>query len=255
MVASVSCIYGIGAPDEWLKQMVNVRKGQRIERNKLLRALLDIHYVRNDFDFTRGTFRVRGDVVEIIPAYEIEQGLRIQFFGDEIEKLARIHPLSGQVIQEIDADIIYPAKHFVTSAPTLERAMSGIEAELEERLDYLRKIGKLLEAQRLEQRTRFDLEMMREVGYCPGIENYSRHIAARPPGSRPYCLFDYFPKDFLLVIDESHVSVPQQARQHTGPGRPLCQPRACAERTRTALQCAGHSRCGDVRAPEADAGH
>ncbi len=209
VVASVSCIYGIGAPDEWLKQMVNVRKGQRIERNKLLRALLDIHYVRNDFDFTRGTFRVRGDVVEIIPAYEIEQGLRIQFFGDEIEKLATIHPLSGQVIQEIDADIIYPAKHFVTSAPTLERAMSGIEAELEERLDYLRKIGKLLEAQRLEQRTRFDLEMMREVGYCPGIENYSRHIAARPPGSRPYCLFDYFPKDFLLVIDESHVSVPQ----------------------------------------------
>ena len=209
VVASVSCIYGIGAPDEWLKQMVNVRKGQRIERNKLLRALLDIHYVRNDFDFTRGTFRVRGDVVEIIPAYEIEQGLRIQFFGDEIEKLARIHPFSGQVIQEIDADIIYPAKHFVTSAPTLERAMGGIEAELEERLDYLRKIGKLLEAQRLEQRTRFDLEMMREVGYCPGIENYSRHIAARPPGSRPYCLFDYFPKDFLLVIDESHVSVPQ----------------------------------------------
>jgi len=211
VVASVSCIYGIGAPDEWLKQMVSVRKGQRIERNVLLRQLLDIHYLRNDFDFSRGTFRVRGDVVEIIPAYEVEQGLRIQLFGDEIEKLAIIHPLTGESIREVEAEIIYPAKHFVTSAPTLERAMVGIEQELDERLDYLRKIGKLLEAQRLEQRTRFDLEMMREVGYCPGIENYSRHIAGREPGSRPTCLLDYFPKDFLLVIDESHVTVPQIA--------------------------------------------
>jgi len=211
VVASVSCIYGIGAPDEWLKQMVSVRKGQRIERNVLLRHLLDIHYLRNDFEFSRGTFRVRGDVVEIIPAYEVEQGLRIQLFGDEIEKLAVIHPMTGNLIREVDAEIIYPAKHFVTSAPTLERAMESIEQELEERLDYLRKIGKLLESQRLEQRTRFDLEMMREVGYCSGIENYSRHIAGRAPGSRPTCLLDYFPKDFLLVIDESHVTVPQIA--------------------------------------------
>jgi len=211
VVASVSCIYGIGAPDEWLKQMVSVRKGQRIERNVLLRQLLDIHYLRNDFEFSRGTFRVRGDVVEIIPAYEVEQGLRIQLFGDEIEKLAVIHPMTGNLIREVDAEIIYPAKHFVTSAPTLERAMESIEQELEERLDYLRKIGKLLESQRLEQRTRFDLEMMREVGYCSGIENYSRHIAGRAPGSRPTCLLDYFPKDFLLVIDESHVTVPQIA--------------------------------------------
>ncbi len=211
VVASVSCIYGIGAPEEWLQQMVTVRKGDRIERNALLRKLLDIHYLRNDFEFKRGTFRVRGDVVEIIPAYENEEALRIQFFGDEIEKIAVIHHLSGDVISETDAETIYPAKHFVTSAPTLERALKGIEEELEERLDFLRKVGKLLEAQRLEQRTRFDMEMMREVGYCSGIENYSRHIAGREPGSRPYCLLDYFPKKFLLVVDESHVTVPQIA--------------------------------------------
>jgi excinuclease ABC subunit B len=211
VVASVSCIYGIGAPDEWIQQMVSIRKGQRIERNVLLRKLLDIHYLRNDFDFTRGTFRVRGDVIEIIPAYEIEQALRIQLFGDEIEKITIINPLTGNAITETEAEIIYPAKHFVTSAPTLERAMGDIEKELAERVDYLKKVGKLLEAQRLEQRTRFDLEMMREVGYCSGIENYSRHIAGRLPGSRPYCLLDYFPEDFLLVVDESHVTVPQIA--------------------------------------------
>jgi excinuclease ABC subunit B len=209
VVASVSCIYGIGAPDEWLKQMVSIRKGQKIERNVLLRKLLDIHYVRNDFDFKRGTFRVRGDVIEILPAYEVEQGLRIQLFGDEIEKIASIHPLTGQIVAERDSDIIYPAKHFVTSPETLERAMDGIEKELDERLDYLRAVGKLLEAQRLEQRTRFDIEMMREVGYCAGIENYSRHIAGRPPGSRPYCLLDYFPDDYLMIVDESHATVPQ----------------------------------------------
>ncbi len=211
VVASVSCIYGIGAPDEWLHQMVPVRRGQRIERNVLLRKLLDIHYLRNDFEFKRGTFRVRGDIVEIIPAYEAEQAVRIELFGDEIERIATIHPLTGALIREIDSEIIYPAKHFVTSAPTLERAFGGLEAELEERLGYLRAVGKLLEAQRLEQRTRFDIEMMREVGYCSGIENYSRHIAGRAPGSRPYCLLDYFPKDFLLVVDESHVTVPQIA--------------------------------------------
>jgi excinuclease ABC subunit B len=209
VVASVSCIYGIGAPEEWLAQMIPVRKGQTIERNQFLRKLLDIHYVRNDFEFTRGTFRVRGDVVEIIPAGENEEGLRIQFFGDEIEKVSYIHPLSGDVRSEVDSEVIYPAKQFITSRETIERAMGGIEQELQERLSVLRQTGKLLEAQRLEQRTRFDMEMMREVGYCSGIENYSRHIAARPPGSRPYCLYDYFPKDFLLVIDESHATVPQ----------------------------------------------
>ena len=215
VVASVSCIYGIGAPDEWIQQLVLVKKGERIERQALLRKLLDIHYVRNDFDFSRGTFRVRGDVIEIIPAYEFDQALRIQLFGDEIEKISHIHPTSGATIEEIVSEVIYPAKLFVTSKPTLEKAMVSIEQELGEQLAFLRNGGKLLEAQRLEQRTRFDLEMMTEVGYCSGIENYSRHIAGRAPGSRPYCLFDYFPaspdgrKDFLLVVDESHVTVPQ----------------------------------------------
>ncbi|HLX12091.1 MAG TPA: excinuclease ABC subunit UvrB [Bacteroidota bacterium] len=209
VVASVSCIYGIGAPDEWMQQMVSVHKGQRIERNKLLRKLLDILYVRNDFDFNRGTFRVRGDVIEIIPAYENERALRIELFGDEIERISIIHHVSGNVIGEVESEIIYPAKHFVTSAPTIEKALVSIEKELDERLLQLRTMGKLLEAQRLEQRTRFDMEMMREVGYCAGIENYSRHIAGREPGSRPSCLLDYFPKDFLVVIDESHVTVPQ----------------------------------------------
>jgi excinuclease ABC subunit B len=205
VVASVSCIYGIGAPDEWLDQMVQIRKGQKIERNVLLRKLLDIHYVRNDFEFTRGTFRVRGDVIEIIPAYETEQALRIQLFGDEVEKIAYIHPLSGSFISETNSEIIYPAKHFITTQQTLDRAIKDIELELFERLSYFRQVGKLLEAQRIEQRTRFDIEMMKEIGYCSGIENYSRHIAGRPPGSRPSCLLDYFPKDFLLV------SVPQIA--------------------------------------------
>lgn len=209
VVASVSCIYGIGAPDEWLGQMVPVRKGQTIERNQLLRKLLDIHYLRNDFEFTRGTFRVRGDIVDIIPAGAVEEGLRLEFFGDEIEKIGRIHPLTGQLLEEVESEVIYPAKQFVTSTSTIERALVGIQQELNERLAQFRAQGKLLEAQRLEQRTRFDMEMMREVGYCSGIENYSRHIAGRPPGSRPFCLLDYFPKDYLLVVDESHVTVPQ----------------------------------------------
>jgi excinuclease ABC subunit B len=173
--------------------------------------LLDIHYLRNDFDFTRGTFRVRGDVIEVIPAYEVEQALRIQMFGDEIEKISTIRPLTGEVLQDVESEVIYPAKQFVTSRPTLEKAMVTIEEELAQRLEYLRQVGKLLEAQRLEQRTRFDLEMMTEVGYCSGIENYSRHIAARPPGSRPYCLLDYYPKEYLLVVDESHATIPQIA--------------------------------------------
>ena len=209
VVASVSSINGIGAPDEWLQQMVTIRRGQRIERNALLRSLIDIHYIRNDFEFKRGLFRVRGDVVEIIPAYENERALRVELFGDEIERISIIDPLTGDTIGEINSEVIYPAKHFVTSAQTIERAIGGIEKELEERLDFFRRSGKLLEAQRLEQRTRFDIEMMVEIGYCTGIENYSRHIAGREPGSRPSCLFDYFPDDYLLVVDESHVTVPQ----------------------------------------------
>ncbi len=216
VVASVSSIYGIGAPEEWAKQLVVVRKGDRIERNSLLRRLLDIYYVRNDFEFVRGTMRVRGDVVEVIPASENDEAIRIEFFGDTIERIAYINRLDGKVLEETDYEVIYPAKQFVTSRETLERAFRSIEIELEERLAELRGIGKLLEAQRLEQRTRFDLEMLREVGYCSGIENYSRHIAGREPGSRPACLFDYFPEGFLVVIDESHVTVPQVGGMYFG---------------------------------------
>lgn len=216
VVASVSCIYGIGAPEEWASQIVVIRKGERMERNDFLRKLLNIFYMRNDFEFVRGTMRVRGDVVEVIPAYENEEAIRVEFFGDVIERISYIHKTDGKVLAETDYEVIYPAKQFVTSKESLEKAYRGIEQELEERLEELRKLGKLVEAQRLEQRTRFDLEMMREVGYCSGIENYSRHIAGRPPGSRPACLFDYFPDDFLLVIDESHVTVPQIGGMYHG---------------------------------------
>jgi len=216
VVASVSCIYGIGAPEEWASQIVVVRKGERLERNVLLRKLLNIYYVRNDFEFVRGTMRVRGDVVEVIPASENEEAVRIAFFGDEIERISYISAIDGTVLGETDFEVIYPAKQFVTSRETLDRAVHGIEVELEERLAELRQQNKLLEAQRLEQRTRFDLEMMREVGYCSGIENYSRHIAGRAPGSRPACLLDYFPKDYLVVLDESHVTVPQIGGMYHG---------------------------------------
>ena len=216
VVASVSSIYGIGAPDEWVQQMVVVKKGDKIERNRLLRKLLDIFYSRNDYEFSRGTFRVRGDVVEVIPAYENDEAIRIEFFGDEIEKISYINPIDGSIQGETDYDVIYPAKQFVTTRESLERGIKSIEIELKERLEELRSFQKYVEAQRLEQRTRFDIEMMREVGYCSGIENYSRHLAGRPPGSRPFCLFDYFPKDFLLVIDESHVTVPQIGAMYFG---------------------------------------
>jgi excinuclease ABC subunit B len=216
VVASVSSIYGIGAPDEWAKQVVIVRQGDPVERNALLRRFIDIGYVRNDFEFTRGNFRVRGDVVELIPAYEEREALRIEFFGDEVDRISIIDRISGQVLRNTEYEAIFPAKHFITSRPTLERAIESIEEELGHRLNELRNRGKLLEAQRLEQRTRFDLEMLREIGYCSGIENYARHIADRPPGSRPHCLFDYFPEDFILVIDESHVSVPQIGGMYHG---------------------------------------
>jgi excinuclease ABC subunit B len=216
VVASVSSIYGIGAPDEWAKQVVTVKKGDRIERNRLLRKFIDIGYVRNDMDFVRGAFRARGDVVEIIPAYEDEEAIRIEFFGDEIERIAIVDRITGNVRSISEYEALFPAKHFITSKPTLERALVGIEKELEEQLKVLRTQSKLLEAQRLEQRTRFDIEMLKEIGYCSGIENYARHIAGRPPGSRPHCLFDYFPEDFLLIIDESHESVPQIGGMYHG---------------------------------------
>lgn len=216
VVASVSCIYGIGAPEEWGKQVVVIRQGEQVERNRLLRKFIDIGYARNDFEFTRGNFRVRGDIVELVPAYEDMEAIRIEFFGDEIDRISIIDRRTGHINRSSEYEAIFPAKHFITSRSTLEQAIESIEEELEVRLKQLRDWGKLLEAQRLEQRTRFDIEMLNEVGYCSGIENYARHIAGRPPGSRPHCLFDYFPKDFLLVIDESHVSVPQIGGMYHG---------------------------------------
>jgi excinuclease ABC subunit B len=216
IVASVSCIYGIGAPDEYARQILFLRKGQTIERKKLLRNLIDIYYVRNDADFSRGTFRARGDVVEIIPAYQYEEAVRIEFWGDEIEKLSIIDSITGNIIQQVDTVPIYPAKYFVTTKEQVNRAITSIDEELRERLKYFWAQEKYVEAQRLEQRTKYDIEMMREIGYCSGIENYSRHMDNRPEGSRPYCLFDYFPKDYLLIIDESHVTVPQIRGMYNG---------------------------------------
>jgi excinuclease ABC subunit B len=208
IVATVSAIYGLGDPETYKASMVQLQVGQQIPRDDILKALVAIQYGRNDVAFDRGTFRVRGDTVEILPAYE-EQAVRIEMFGDEIEKISKIDPLTGQTITPLQRTAIYPAKHFVTTRPSLQRASTEIKAELVERLRVLKDAGKLLEAQRLESRTNFDLEMMLEIGTCPGIENYSRVLAGRKPGDRPATLFDYFPDDFLVVVDESHVTLPQ----------------------------------------------
>jgi excinuclease ABC subunit B len=216
VVASVSCIYGIGAPQEYADQIIFLKKGDKIERKKLLRDLIDIHYVRNDIDFNRGSFRARGDVIEIIPAYQYEEAIRLEFWDDEIEKISMIDSITGDVLQEIESSPIYPAKYFVTNRDRTQKAIYSIEQELEDRLKYFRDQEKYLEAQRLEQRTRFDIEMIKEIGYCAGIENYSRHMDGREPGSRPYNLMDYFPKDFLLIIDESHVTIPQLRAMYNG---------------------------------------
>ena len=216
IVASVSCIYGIGAPDQYAKQIIFLKKGLSIERKKLLRRLIDIYYTRNDADFTRGTFRARGDVVEVIPAYQYEEAVRIEFWGDEIERLSIIDSITGDVIKEVESMPIYPAKYFVTTRDQVNKAIVSIEEELREQLKFFWSQEKYVEAQRLEQRTKFDIEMMREIGYCSGIENYSRHMDGRPPGSRPSCLFDYFPKDYLLIVDESHVTIPQIRGMYNG---------------------------------------
>lgn len=216
IIASVSCIYGIGAPDQYAQQILFLKKGQIIERKKLLRDLVDIYYVRNDVEFTRGTFRARGDVVEIIPAYQYEEAIRIEFWDDEIEKISLIDAITGDFIKEVDSIPVYPAKYFVTTKSQVNSAIKTIEDELKERLKYYWSEEKYLEAQRIEQRTRYDIEMMREIGYCSGVENYSRHMDGRPPGSRPSCLFDYFPKDYLLIIDESHVTIPQIRGMYLG---------------------------------------
>ena len=208
VVASVSCIYGLGTPQEYVDRMVRLKVGDTVERDQLLRRFVDIQYTRNDVAFTRGTFRVRGDTIEIFPVYE-ELAVRIEMFGDEIERLMTLHPLTGEVVTEDESLYVFPATHYVAGPERMERAVAGIETELATRLAELAPQGSLLEAQRLRMRTTYDLEMMRQVGSCSGIENYSRHIDGRPPGSAPHTLLDYFPEDFLLVIDESHVTVPQ----------------------------------------------
>ena len=208
IVATVSAIYGLGDPRSYREQMVTLNKGQKIPRDDILRSLVKIQYSRNDMGLERGTFRVRGDTVEILPAYE-EQGVRVEMWGDEIERISKINPLTGDTIANLEKAAIYPAKHFVTSRPTIERAVGLIREELAQRLSELRSSGKLLEAQRLESRTNFDIEMMLEIGTCAGIENYSRHLSGRSQGERPACLFDYFPEDFLVVVDEAHVTLPQ----------------------------------------------
>ena len=216
VVASVSCIYGLGNPSEFKSQLVQVRPSQEIARKGLLKQLIDIFYARNDADFKPGTFRVRGDVVDVFPAYLEDEAYRIRFWGDEVERIDRIDPLTGQSEETLDFLTIYPAKIFVTPKERVDEAIKGIEDELRWRLAILRDDGRMLEAQRLEQRTMFDLEMIKEVGYCSGIENYSRHLSGLQPGQRPYCLFDYFPKEFILAVDESHVTLPQVRAMYNG---------------------------------------
>ena len=215
VVSSVSCIYGIGSPDEYRDKVIHLKRGMMLNRKQLLKNLVNIHYLRNDTVFERSSFRVRGDVVEIYLAYE-DVGLRIELFGDEIDQIMRFHPLTGEVLKEMDSEFIYPGKHFVTDQATINRVSGDIRLEMIRRLEDLRSTDKLLEAQRLEQRTNFDLEMMMEVGYCSGIENYSRYFSGRKPGERPYTLIDFFPDDFMTVIDESHVSLPQIQAMYNG---------------------------------------
>lgn len=215
VVATVSCIYGLGTPQEYVDRMVRLKVGDSIDRNQLLRKFVDIQYKRNDMAFERGTFRVRGDTIEIIPMYE-ELALRIQMFGDEIEKIMTLHPLTGEIIRDESEMYVFPATHYAAGPETMERAIGEIETELAQRVDEFERAGKLLEAQRIKMRTTFDLEMMRQLGFCSGIENYSRQLDGRAAGSAPNCLLDYFPEDFLVVIDESHVTVPQIGAMHEG---------------------------------------
>ena len=215
VVATVSCIYGLGTPQEYVDRSVRLHLGEQIERETILRRLVEVQYARNDLSFTRGTFRVRGDTLEIFPMYE-ELAVRVEMFGDEIERLYYLHPLTGEVIREVDEVFVFPATHYAAGPQRMERAIRGIEAELEQRLAELERQNKLLEAQRLRMRTTYDVEMMRQVGFCSGIENYSMHIDGRQPGSPPNCLLDYFPDDFLLVMDESHNTIPQTGGMYEG---------------------------------------
>ena len=216
IVASVSCIFGLGSPEEYQSFVAYVRKGEQRSRGRLIRQLVDMQYERNDYDMSRGNFRVRGDTLEIVPAYEDEMAVRIEFWGDEIERIVQLDPLTGELLGERDDVEIYPAKHFVTSDEKLQLAVEDIQAELEQHLAVMRAEGKLLEAQRIESRTRYDVEMLRETGYCAGVENYSRHLAQRQPGSTPYTLMHYFPEDYVLFIDESHMTLPQVRAMYGG---------------------------------------
>ncbi|MFS0611947.1 excinuclease ABC subunit UvrB [Lederbergia ruris] len=216
IIASVSCIYGLGSPSEYRDHVLSMRTGMEIERNQLLRRLVDIQYARNDIDFQRGTFRVRGDVVEIFPVSRDEHCIRIEFFGDEIDRIREVDVITGEILGDREHAAVFPASHFVTGEDKMKIAIENIEKELEEQLAILKENDKLLEAQRLEQRTRYDLEMMREMGFCSGIENYSRHLTLRPAGATPYTLLDYFPDDFQIVIDESHVTLPQIRGMYNG---------------------------------------
>ncbi|HRZ67668.1 MAG TPA: excinuclease ABC subunit UvrB, partial [Candidatus Omnitrophota bacterium] len=215
IVASVSCIYNLGSPEDYSNMMVTIEKGQKLDRDEVLRKLIGIQYERNDIEFVRGKIRVRGDTVDVFPAYS-EKAIRFSVFGDDVEKITEFDPVSQKTVSELDRAAIYPAKHFLTSPPAIEEAVKVIKQELDERLEFLRSKGKLLEAQRLEQRTRYDIEMLQEIGYCHGVENYSRHLGGRPAGARPYCLIDYFPKDFLMIVDESHVTIPQIRGMYEG---------------------------------------
>ena len=216
IVASVSCIYGLGSPIDYKNMVVSLRQDMEVDRDQVISRLVDIQYQRNDYEFARGRFRVRGDVVEIFPASFTERALRVEFFGDQIDRILEIDTLTGEVLARRLHAAIFPASHYVTAPERMEKALQGIEQELEERLEELRREGKLLEAQRLEQRTRYDMEMLREIGICKGIENYSRHLTGRKPGEPPYCLLDFFPEDFLVVIDESHITVPQINGMYAG---------------------------------------
>ena len=216
VVASVSCIYGLGDPIDYENMTVSLRPGMKIERNEMLKKLINMQYSRNELDFKRGTFRAKGDIVEIYPSDESESAIRVEFWGDEVEKIVEINPLTGKAISTRNHIWIFPNSHYVTTKDKMERAIETIEQEKEERITYFKSQGKLLEAQRIEERTNFDIEMMRETGFCQGIENYSRHISGREPGSPPFTLFDYFPEDFLLLIDESHATIPQVRAMHNG---------------------------------------
>lgn len=215
IVSSVSCIYGLGSPEDYTESRIILKRGQEIERDIVIKKLLHIQYQRNDLDFSRGNFRVRGDSIELMPAYH-EDGLRIEFFGDEIESLSRFNPITGKVISKMETMVVYPAKHFITSGPKVEDAIKNIKEEVSLQIQYFKDKGKLLEAERIESRTNYDLEMLAELGYCNGIENYSRHLTGRNSGERPACLIDYFPKDFLMIIDESHVTIPQIGGMYAG---------------------------------------